>query len=165
MTYVDELQNSTHEDIATLARKHGSFETFLQDVQRMADRAWHNVRSQGHDPSSIVGDVNKTVDDLEKDVTDAEQALATARKKLQEAQQPPAQEVPQPAGDDVNGANAQGDGGSANEPAEGAQVTPGPTDSGDQVTQPAEPASPVSDAGFPTSNVDVSQPVESKPVS
>jgi hypothetical protein len=107
MAYVNDMKNSTHDDIKALATKHGSWETFWQDVQRLAEQAWHNARAQGHDPS--------TVED--KDGND--------------------------------GAPVE------NEPAPAATMTPGPTDEGQPYTAPAEPASPVSGGGFPTSNVGV----------
>jgi hypothetical protein len=149
MAYVDEMKNSTHDDIQELATKHGAWESFYQDVQRLAETAWHNARAQGHDPSSVDSG-EKTVEQLQNDVTYFEQQLADAQDRLEQAQQA------EPQGDDVDGANASGDGG--NEPAPAATLTPGPTDDGEQVTKPAEPASPVSEGGFPTSNVDVAQP-------
>jgi hypothetical protein len=130
MTYVDDLKTGTHDDIKALATRHGAFESFMQDLERLGEKAWHNARSQGHDPASIVGDVEKTVSELEQDVTDAEQALAEAKTRLETAKNEP-------------------------EPADPVSTTP--ADDGAQVSQPAEPASPVSDAGFPTSNVDVAQ--------
>jgi hypothetical protein len=99
----DSLSSKTHGELEDLASKHHTFETFLQEVQRLADTVWHNARAKGHDPQSIVGD---------------------------------SQPASEPQGDDVDGANAEGDG-------------------GQPVTTPAEPASPLSEAGMPTSNVGV----------
>lgn len=102
---LDNLSTSTHGELEDIAKKHPNFESFMQDVERLADLVWHNVRAKGHDPNSIVGD---------------------------------------------------GTEGSDGEPEE----IPG--DDNQKVTTPAEPASPSSEAGFPTTNVDVgtSQPAQ-----
>lgn len=139
MAHVDVLKDATHTDLKVLASKHSSFEDFMHDLEGLAERMWHNARSQGHDPYSIVGDADKTVSELEQDVTDAEQALADARTRLENAKDEQDALVPGPTG----------------EPAPAAQMEPGPTDEGQPITTPAEPASPSSEGGFPTTNVGV----------
>lgn len=120
---LDNLSKQTHSELEDIATKHSSFESFMQDVQRLADLVWHNVRGKGHDPHSIVGDAEKdpVPNSIVGDVRSAQSLSA---------------EAPSPASDN------------------------------EQSTSPAEPASPQSEAGYPTSNVDVeqpSQPVESHP--
>jgi hypothetical protein len=109
---LDDLSQKTHGELETVAAKHPTFESFMQEVQRLAETVWHNARAKGHDPYSIVGDGTESVDG-ENDGS------------------------PMPAEDE------KGDG-------------------GQPVTTPAEPASPSSEAGFPTTNVDIQQ--ESQPV-
>jgi hypothetical protein len=123
---LDDLTQKTHNELETVASKHSSFEGFLQDVQRLAETVWHNARSKGHDPASIVGDVEESLPDLEQAVTDAEQVLVDTRAKRDAAVA------------------------KASEPESNSGSTP------------AEPASPVSEGGFPTTNVDIheSQPVQ-----
>jgi hypothetical protein len=115
MAYVDEMKSSTHDDIKDLACKHSTWNEFWQDVQRLAEKAWHNARSQNEQDQSV-------------------------------------QPTPAPG---QNKADEELTPGPTGEPAEGAQVEAGPTDEGQPVTTPAEPASPVSDGGFPTTNVGV----------
>jgi hypothetical protein len=110
---LDDLSQKTHSELETVAAKHPTFKSFMQEVERLAETVWHNARAKGHDPRSIVGDASS--DDG----------------------------VPDPPQSD-DGDNTEGDG-------------------GQPVTTPAEPASPSSEAGFPTTNVDVVTP-ESQPV-
>ena len=48
---MDQLRDETRKDLEALAAQHSTFESFLQEVQRYADLAWHNVR--GRQPTSM----------------------------------------------------------------------------------------------------------------
>jgi hypothetical protein len=113
MSFLDSLSTRVHEELKSLALKHPSYESFMQDLQRLGDTMYHNARAQAE--------------------VDGQQALTEIKQDAEKDL------VPQPVGDDVDGANAQGDG-------------------GQPVTTPAEPASPASDAGLPTSNVGIVDP-------
>ena len=141
MAHVDALTDATHKDIKALAAKHDSFAAFMHDLQLLGEKLWHNSKSQNEQDQSV-----QSTPAARRAEADAEQAKIAARNEEAEG----AQAEPGPTGD----------------PAEGAQTEAGPTDEGTPVTwppapdnaqqtTPAEPASPVSDAGLPTSNVDV----------
>jgi hypothetical protein len=146
------ITDKTHAELKALAGLHTSFDAFLQDVQRLAEKMWHNAKSQNEEDQSVQPTpapygVGGLVPSSAQSKTDAQQSAiddGTAARN-------------DPASNGGDGDfQPSGDGG--NEPAPAATLTPGPTDDGEQVTQPAEPASPVSEAGFPTTNVDVAKP-------
>ena len=116
---LDNLGKTTHDDLQQLALEHPSFESFLQEVQRLAEKLWHNARSQAEAQAEA----------------DLEQQAIAARTA---------------AGNDPSAAPP------LQSPAVGEEGNDGaPVDEGQPITQPAEPASPVSDGGFPTTNVGV----------
>jgi hypothetical protein len=43
---LDGLSPSTHSDLKAMAQKHARFESFLQDMERLAETMWHNARRQ-----------------------------------------------------------------------------------------------------------------------
>ena len=54
------VSDNVSSELEDLAKTHPSWESFLQDVERVADRIWHKVRSNGDqaklDDDKIYGD-------------------------------------------------------------------------------------------------------------
>ena len=99
MSHIDDaVGNTAHSQLEDLALKHSSFADFMQDMERLAERAWHNAKSHSEGQQSL--------------------------------------------GDE--------------EPADEPQNSDDSEDRGPN--QPVQPASPQSESGFPTSNVE-SHPV------
>lgn len=48
MTQIDKLKPDTLEDVKELARKHHTYESFFQDLERLASATWHGVRAERH---------------------------------------------------------------------------------------------------------------------
>lgn len=123
MGSMDELGQKTHDDLQALAVKHPDFNSFLHDMQKLADLVWHNAKRQNEEDVAEAQAEDKAMADAEQDII----AQRTA------------------AGNDPGAAP----------PIQSPPVTEDPAPEGQPVTVPAEPASPVSDAGLPTSNVGV----------
>jgi hypothetical protein len=65
VTFLDDIDKKVHEELKALALKHPTYETFMQDVQRLGEKMWHNARSQAEgDVKSAEGEL---VQDAEKD--------------------------------------------------------------------------------------------------
>jgi hypothetical protein len=43
---LDNVSPVTHNDLTAIANKHETFDSFMEDMQRLADLVWHNSRVQ-----------------------------------------------------------------------------------------------------------------------
>ena len=49
----DAIGNTAHSQIEDLAARHSSFEAFMQDMERLAEKAWHNSKSHAEGQQSM----------------------------------------------------------------------------------------------------------------
>lgn len=47
MSLLTNLSDDVRKELVNLASKHQNFETFLQDITKLAETSWHNARQQG----------------------------------------------------------------------------------------------------------------------
>lgn len=70
---LDHLTQEVHDKLAAVAAKHPTFQTFMQDMERLADTVWHNARTQAE------GDLAQAADQAVTDAkTDLEEGAAPA---------------------------------------------------------------------------------------
>jgi hypothetical protein len=132
MAHVDEVvTTSTHDQLKALAVRHSTFGDYMHDVEMLAEKMWHNSRSQAEVDKRKAAEAAQAEQDAINAVTEARRQHSIVGDA-----KPRATEATSPAAED----NA-------------VQQTP------------AEPASPQSEGGFPTSNVGVQVPEESQPAS
>jgi hypothetical protein len=70
------VSQSVHDELAAEAKKHPGFQTFLNDMQKLAENVWHKVRVQASD------DAKEAVTEAEGDavaaVTPEAQTVSTS---------------------------------------------------------------------------------------
>lgn len=62
----DNLSNKVHDELAELAKKHPTWQSFAKDMERLADNVWHKVRSAGE--QAVEEAAPEAVADAEKDL-------------------------------------------------------------------------------------------------
>jgi hypothetical protein len=70
----DAIGSTAHSQIEDLAAKHSSFEAFMQDMERLAEKAWHNSKSHAEvngqqslgdeEPAAASSGTIENIDDL-----------------------------------------------------------------------------------------------------
>jgi hypothetical protein len=85
----------THNELKDIAAKHGRFETFAQDMARLAEHIWHNARRGGDVTPEVTG-YQKTetqpveVTGTEPPVAESQDETVTPQKTDDEPDAPPA---------------------------------------------------------------------------